>query len=146
MSVKEPPPEVVAVLRRGFPRTTSIIHLDPPEHTAVRRKMNAAFGAERIAAILRFASDRPVQFRQVTLFRGPVSLDVAWDADQLGASASTRDGRNAAGQQLAAHVQVRVAPGPADDASREAPGAERVQVARATLTAVLLWVRRSASA
>lgn len=51
MSVREPPPEVVAILRRGFPRTTSIIHLDPPEHTSVRRKMNAAFGAERIASM-----------------------------------------------------------------------------------------------
>lgn len=49
VSVKEPPPEVVAVLRRGIPRTGSIIHLDPPEHTAVRRRMNAAFTAQRVA-------------------------------------------------------------------------------------------------
>lgn len=47
-SVKAPPPEVVAVMRRGFPRTGSIIHLDPPEHTAVRRMMNAAFTADRV--------------------------------------------------------------------------------------------------
>ncbi|APR86145.1 putative cytochrome P450 hydroxylase [Minicystis rosea] len=51
VAVKEPPPEVVAVMRRGFPRTGSIIHLDPPEHTQVRRRMNAAFTAERVAAM-----------------------------------------------------------------------------------------------
>lgn len=51
VSVKEPPPEVVAVMRKGFPRTKSIIHLDPPEHTAVRRMMNAAFTADRIASM-----------------------------------------------------------------------------------------------
>lgn len=51
MSVKEPPPEVVAVMRKGFPRTGSIIHLDPPEHTSVRRRMNAAFTAARVAAM-----------------------------------------------------------------------------------------------
>jgi cytochrome P450 len=51
VAVKEPPPEVVAVLRRGFPRTGSIIHLDPPEHTSVRRRMNAGFTADRIAAM-----------------------------------------------------------------------------------------------
>lgn len=51
VSVKEPPPEVVAVLRRGIPRTGSIIHLDPPEHTAVRRRMNAAFTAQRVASM-----------------------------------------------------------------------------------------------
>jgi cytochrome P450 len=51
VAVKEPPPEVVAVLRRGFPRTGSIIHLDPPEHTSVRRRMNAAFAADRIASM-----------------------------------------------------------------------------------------------
>lgn len=28
---------------------------------------------------LRFADDQPVRFRQVTMFRGPVSLNVAWD-------------------------------------------------------------------
>src|SRR4051794_21888495 len=50
VSVKEPPPEVVAVLRRGFPRTSSIIHLDPPDHTSVRRMMNAAFTPDRIAS------------------------------------------------------------------------------------------------
>jgi len=48
--LKPPPPEVVAVMRKGFPRTGSIIHLDPPEHTAIRRKMNAAFTADRIQA------------------------------------------------------------------------------------------------
>ncbi|CAN90878.1 hypothetical protein predicted by Glimmer/Critica [Sorangium cellulosum So ce56] len=36
---------------------------------------------------LRLASDRPVQLRQVTMFRGPVSLDVAWDAKVQGSSA-----------------------------------------------------------
>lgn len=51
VSVKEPPPEVVAVMRRGFPRTSSIIHLDPPEHTPLRRRMNAAFTADRVAAM-----------------------------------------------------------------------------------------------
>jgi cytochrome P450 len=51
VAVKPPPPEVVAVMRRGFPRTGSIIHLDPPEHTAVRRMMNAAFTADRIATM-----------------------------------------------------------------------------------------------
>lgn len=51
VSVKEPPPEVVAVMRRGFPRTGSIIHLDPPEHTSVRRKMNTAFTPQRIASM-----------------------------------------------------------------------------------------------
>lgn len=51
VAVKEPPPEVVAVMRKGFPRTKSIIHLDPPEHTAVRRMMNAAFTADRIATM-----------------------------------------------------------------------------------------------
>lgn len=51
VSVKEPPPEVVAVMRKGFPRTGSIIHLDPPEHTAVRRMMNAAFTPDRIASM-----------------------------------------------------------------------------------------------
>jgi cytochrome P450 len=51
VSVKEPPPEVVAVLRRGFPRTSSIIHLDPPAHTQVRRMMNAAFTADRVASM-----------------------------------------------------------------------------------------------
>lgn len=50
-NIAEPPPEVVAVMRRGFPRTGSIVQLDPPEHTAVRRKMNAAFTADRIAAL-----------------------------------------------------------------------------------------------
>lgn len=50
-SLKEPPPEVVAVLRRGFPRTSSIIHLDPPAHTALRRTLNAAFTADRVAAM-----------------------------------------------------------------------------------------------
>ncbi|MCY1065018.1 cytochrome P450 [Nannocystis sp. RBIL2] len=50
-SVKEPPPEVMAVMRKGFPRTGSIVQLDPPEHTAVRRKLNAAFTADRIAAL-----------------------------------------------------------------------------------------------
>jgi cytochrome P450 len=50
VSVKEPPPEVVAVLRRGVPRTGAIIHLDPPGHTALRRRMNAAFSADRVAA------------------------------------------------------------------------------------------------
>lgn len=49
VSVKPPPPEVLAVLRKGLPRTGAIIHLDPPEHTAVRRMMNAAFTADRIA-------------------------------------------------------------------------------------------------
>lgn len=48
--LKPPPPEVVAIMRQGFPRTGSIIHLDPPEHTVIRRKINAAFTAERIAA------------------------------------------------------------------------------------------------
>lgn len=52
-SIHEPPPEVVAVLRRGFPRTGSIIHLDPPEHTAVRRMMNAPFTEGRIAPMER---------------------------------------------------------------------------------------------
>jgi cytochrome P450 len=28
---------------------------------------------------LRFADERPVKFRQLTMFRGPVSLEVAWD-------------------------------------------------------------------
>lgn len=51
VSVKEPPPEVVSVMRRGFPRTSSIIHLDPPEHTSLRRRMNAAFTADRVAAM-----------------------------------------------------------------------------------------------
>lgn len=50
-NIKEPPPEVLAVMRKGFPRTGSIVQLDPPEHTAVRRKLNAAFTAERIAAL-----------------------------------------------------------------------------------------------
>lgn len=48
-SVKPPPPEILAILRKGFPRTGAIIHLDPPEHTAVRRMMNAAFTVDRIA-------------------------------------------------------------------------------------------------
>lgn len=48
-SVKEPPPEVVAVLRTGFPRTAPIIQMDPPDHTSVRRMMNGAFTAVRIA-------------------------------------------------------------------------------------------------
>lgn len=52
--LKPPPPEVVAVMRKGFPRTGSIIHLDPPEHTAIRRRMNAAFTADRIAAKEKF--------------------------------------------------------------------------------------------
>lgn len=30
---------------------------------------------------LRFADDRPVLYRQVTMFRGPLSLDVAWDVE-----------------------------------------------------------------
>ncbi|MDC0666435.1 cytochrome P450 [Nannocystis radixulma] len=50
-NIKEPPPEVLAVMRKGFPRTGSIVQLDAPEHTAVRRKLNAAFTAERIAAL-----------------------------------------------------------------------------------------------
>src|SRR3954467_15295441 len=48
-SVKEPPPEVVAVLRTGFPRAAPIIQMDPPDHTSVRRMMNGAFTAGRIA-------------------------------------------------------------------------------------------------
>lgn len=51
MSVKEPPPEVMAIMRKGFPRTGSIIHLDPPDHTALRRIMNAGFTADRVAAM-----------------------------------------------------------------------------------------------
>jgi cytochrome P450 len=51
VSVKPPPPEVVAVLRRGYPRTGAIIHQDPPDHTALRRRMNASFTADRIAAM-----------------------------------------------------------------------------------------------
>lgn len=50
-NIKEPPPEVMAALRKGFPRTGSIVTLDPPEHTAVRRRLNAAFTADRIAAL-----------------------------------------------------------------------------------------------
>lgn len=50
-SVKEPPPEVVAVLRSGFPRKASILQMDPPDHTSVRRMMNAAFTPARVAAM-----------------------------------------------------------------------------------------------
>jgi cytochrome P450 len=50
LSVKEPPPEVVAVMRKGFPRAKTLINADPPAHTPLRRAMNAAFTAERIAA------------------------------------------------------------------------------------------------
>lgn len=50
-SVKEPPPEVVAVLRTGFPRKVAILQMDPPDHTSVRRMMNGAFTAARTATM-----------------------------------------------------------------------------------------------
>jgi cytochrome P450 len=49
-SLEAPPPEVVAVLRRGFPRAPTLINQDPPEHTRLRRLCNGAFTPERIAA------------------------------------------------------------------------------------------------
>ena len=94
VSVKAPPPEVVAVMRRGIPRTGSIIHLDPPEHTSLRRKLNAAFTAHRIApmegAISTLANQLVDSFEAegrtelITRFCGPLPVSVI--ADILGVS------------------------------------------------------------
>ncbi|MFT3769091.1 MAG: cytochrome P450 [Minicystis sp.] len=81
-------------MRKGFPRTGSIIHLDPPEHTSVRRKLNAAFTADRVAAmegavttlanqlVDAFAAEGRADL--VKRFSGP--LPVAVIADILGVS------------------------------------------------------------
>lgn len=45
------PPEVLAVLKEGYPRVPTMVETDPPEHTHMRNLVNKAFTPRRIAAL-----------------------------------------------------------------------------------------------